>query len=284
VAAGRLTIPLGYYNRHYFYPFQRNTITPPFFQSTVIGLPIADHGVVISKTFTAGSLGFFAAGYVVNGYGSARTASGAASTDTFRPGLGTRDTLLIANNLRDLDVNDKPAFGGNFRVMFPAESEDVKIGVSSYQGAWSPDGKSDFSMLNAYLSAKCGPVTLLAEGLRTDTDNDRGVLGFYSVMDWKSTGGFLEADWSVAKREDGEEWILFAATESTLAEGKGSGAAGIERLTQTKGGVSWRVNQNMMIKSELSQFSYSLPFVFNGATEQILLRQRALQLSLTLTY
>src|SRR5688572_16838865 len=48
--AGRITLPIGLYNENYFYPFQRYSVTPPLFQSAILGLPIADHGVLVAKS------------------------------------------------------------------------------------------------------------------------------------------------------------------------------------------------------------------------------------------
>ncbi|MGQ0645798.1 MAG: hypothetical protein ACT4O3_09965 [Elusimicrobiota bacterium] len=276
--AGRVTIPLGYYNRHYFYPFQRYAVTPPLYQSAIIGLPIADHGAVAGKTVDAGPVEFYGAAYLVNGYGPSRT-----STATFRTmTLGSSDVLVISNNLRDTNTNDKLAYGGNFRVSL-LKGRNIKVGVSSYEGAWSPNRKDDFSMLNAYLSVDAGPLSLLTEGLRTNTDNDAGVAAGFGSKDWKTTGVFVETAYRLM-RDEFRETALFAGAEETVAEGKGAGAGTRERLIQYKTGLSWKLNSFVIFKTQLSHLDYRLPFSVGATTGEIGIRQRQVLFNLVLTY
>jgi hypothetical protein len=278
VKAGRITLPIGLYNQNYFYPFQRHSVTPPLFQSAIIGLPIADHGVVAGKTIPLGPVDLSGAAFAVNGYGPTRT-----STETFRQGLsGISGSLLIANNLRDANANNKFAYGGN--VGASLRDLGLKAGVSSYKGAWSVDGHDHFSMLNAYLSLEAGSLSLLAEGLSTETDNDKGVTQLYGVRDWESTGGFLQASVWLLKRE-GRELALFAGSEETVAEGRGTGANGRERLIQHKGGVSWRMNPFALFKSQFSLLDYALPIQQSGGGHGLVgIKSKQFILSLVLTY
>src|SRR5262249_45178707 len=150
-----------------------------------------------------------------------------------------------------------PAFGGNARVMF-LEDRSVKLGVSSYQGAWSPDGKHDFTMLNAYLAAERPRWSLLAEGLRTNTDGDRGVEGAFGSREWTSSGAFMEGAFYLQRQED-RFFALLAGTEETVAKGKGAGALHRERLIQHKGGAAWRLNPNVLLKLQAGFLFYQVP-------------------------
>ncbi len=275
--AGRITLPIGLYNEHYFYPFQRYAATPPIFQSAIIGLPIADHGAMVTKTLDVGLVDLYGAAFVVNGYGPSKS-----STDTFRAGLGATDALLIANNLSHTNVNRNFAYGGNVGLSF-FEGKNVKVGVSSYDGKWNASNDDNFLMRNAYVSAEVGPVKLLGEILHTETDNDKGVTGFFGARDWKSSGGFVEGVYRVLKTE-WNEVALFAGTERTTAHAMGSGANGEERLLDHKGGVFWRLNTNVALKSEFNYLDYTLPIQSGGSAQDIRILQRQVLFSLCLTY
>src|SRR6185295_7019262 len=77
--AGRMLLPFGYYNSHNFYAFQRVPLSAPFFQSSILGLPIADNGAMLTRLFDIGPLLARVQVYGVNGYGSVPT-----STSSFR--------------------------------------------------------------------------------------------------------------------------------------------------------------------------------------------------------
>ena len=275
--AGRITLPIGLYNENYFYPFERHPVTAPLYQSAIIGLPIADHGVLVGKTLDAGPMAFYGAGYLVNGYGPS-----GSSTDTFRAGLGVSDSLLIANNFGPTNSNDKFAYGGHFQLSF-LKNRNIKTGFSSYHGAWSPDGKNDFTMLNAYVSVDVGPLGVLAEGLQTETENDKGVAGFFGVRDWESKGAFIEARYTFLI-EDSRELTFFAGSEKTTAKGEGTGASGREKLTQHRTGLSWRFNPNVLFKAQFSYLEYQLPIQIGGTNNDIEIRQKQILMNMTLTY
>lgn len=273
--AGRITLPIGYYNEHYFYPFQRDAITPPLYQSAIIGLPIADHGVLVSKSLDVGGVGLEGSFFVVNGYGPSES-----STDTFRSGLGVTNSLLIANNLGHSNSNRSFAYGGNLKSSF--FDRRINFGVSGYRGDWSDTG-DDFTMMNAYAVVEMDRLNVVVEGLRTETENDNGVVGFFGARDWESSGGFVEASLSVFKRET-EEVVLFAGSERTEGEGDGPGASGDETLVQHKLGVSWKVNPSVILKSQIGYLDYELPLQLSGGADHVNLEQRQLLFSLVLTY
>lgn len=274
--AGRITLPLGYYNQNRFYPFQRASVTSPLYQSAIIGLPIADHGILAAREIDAGPVLLRGSVYVVNGYGASRS-----STDTFRAGLGASDSLLIANNLSSTNNNKEFAYGGNLRASF-LEKRNLKVGVSSYRGAWSVEG-DDFTMLNAYTAFESGPFNLIAEGLRTETENDGGLTGFFASRDWTSSGWFVEGSVAVMRR-DVSEVLVFAGTERTVAKGRDPGASGVEQLLQHKIGVSWQLNPNVFLKTEANMLDFELPLQVAGRAQTVQLDQRQLLFSLVLTY
>jgi hypothetical protein len=279
--AGRVTLPIGLYNETRFYPFQRYAITPPAFQSAVLGLPIVDQGLVGIKEFGTGKWVLHTAAYVVNGY-----AASSASTSTFRPGASTTGGLVIANNLRSSNNNSAFAYGGNLGLYvsddFPGR---IKLGASSYNGAWDPTGKKDFSILNGYLALDAGRLNLLAEWIRTDVEEDAGVRRLFNSMDWMSEGAFLEASFALVKEKE-RELVLFAGTEETMIRGKDAGASGRERFVYHKAGVAWRLNPFVLLKSELTHLDYRLPTHDAGGAllDGILLTRRGIQFSATLTY
>lgn len=278
VKAGRVPLPLGLYNETRFYPFQRHPITPPVFQSAILGLPIADQGLVGVKEWEAGPVVLRTSAYIVNGYGSS-----VVSTATFRPTLGgVSDALTIANNLKSTNNNDEFAYGGRAGVMLM--DRRVKAGVSTYEGAWSADGKSDFFLMNIHASVDLGPVSLLSEWTQTRTENDAGVARAFGTRDWGSKGAFIEGSYSFYKAES-KELALFLGTEETVMRGTGYGATGRERIIYHKGGVSWRANAFILLKSEVSYLDYRLPTQQGGGTVADLhLTSRGIQLSATLTY
>lgn len=276
---GRVTLPIGYYNEHRFYSFQRQAISPPFFQSAILGLPIADHGVVLSKTLDLGGLELSGAGFLVNGYGPA-----SGSTDTFRRGLGgVSGSLVIANNLGNTNANSQFAYGGNLGLSF-LENRPAKVGVSAYQGAWRPNGDYNFTMFNTYLVWESKRLSLIAEGLRTMTDGDKGMVTLFGVQKWESTGGFVEGSYSFIKEET-RELALFAGTEQTVVRGKGAGESGREKLTAHKTGVSWRLNPFVLLKAQYLFLDYKIPIQVGGMADELGIRiDQQFLLSMTLTY
>jgi hypothetical protein len=274
---GRVTIPLGLYNESHFYPFQRDAIQAPLFQSGIIGLPIADNGAVFSTGLDVGGASLSLSAFAVNGYGSSRV-----STDSFRAGLGVTDTLLIANNLAVNNSNASLAYGGRLQAAF-LKDRTLRVGVSGYQGPWDAEGKRDFTMLNGYIAAEAGRASVLVESLKTMTQGDAGVTGFFGSRGWQSCGAFLEGSYRIFRR-DGRELNFFAGTEETLAEGTDDGARGRERLIVHKTGLSWKINPSVILKAQASQVDYSLPIQFGGSVENVVLRQRGLLLNMVLTY
>jgi hypothetical protein len=277
VKAGRVPLPIGLYNENRFYPFQRHAITPPLFQTAVLGLPIVDQGVTAVKEVPAGPVTFRGEAFIVNGYGAS-----SVSTATFRPGIGVSGALTIVSNLQSVNNNSEFAYGGKLGVLLA--DRRVQAGVSGYDGPWSADGKNDFSMMNVFLSIDAGPVGVLTEWLRTDTDGDAGVVNSLGVMDWKSEGAFLEASVSLFKSEE-REVALFGGTEETVLRGKGAGASGRERFLYHKAGVSWRMNPSILLKTEANLLDYRLPTqAGGGAVDDIHLTTRSVQFGLTLTF
>src|SRR5579862_6120718 len=47
--AGKITLPIGYFNQNQFYSFQRVELTAPVFVRAILGLPIADVGAGAQK-------------------------------------------------------------------------------------------------------------------------------------------------------------------------------------------------------------------------------------------
>ena len=134
--AGKVTLPFGYFNTRCFYPFQRVTLTPPLFQSAILGLPIADTGGIVSYHADVDDLGFAFRFYGVNGYGSVPTSTASFRNPTLPGGLAISNNLGSSNNNRDVAVGGQAAMSG---------IGGWEYGVSYYRGAWDRSGSASSS-------------------------------------------------------------------------------------------------------------------------------------------
>lgn len=262
VKAGRMPLPLGVYNDQYFYSFQRKSIEPPIFQSAILGLPIGDLGLMAGKTFGGEPAQITAAIYGINGYGRSD-----AGDTIFRPGIGsTGGALLLSNNLTGTNRNDNIALGGRLEAAF-GESQVMRVGTSLYHGPWSPNSQNDFSMYNLYFHFKTAPLMVLAEFLTTRAENDQGVVAFYGVDDWKSTGFFIESTVRIFERES-RALHFFWGAEATTVKGDGGGG-GKEIMENYKAGLAWKINEYITLKTELAHLHYELPIAALGGAIEI---------------
>ncbi len=276
VHAGKITLPFGYYNQHYFYPFQRKSVSPPVFQSAILGLPIGDAGVKFVQKLGAEPFGVELSAYAINGYGS----SDAAGT-SFRPGLGATNALVVANNLNATNDNGDLAYGENITFKL-FRNESVKLGSNLYYGPWSKDGQRDLLMVTGYGAAELGRFDFLAEYLYTKTENDNGVIGFYGIPDWESNGFFVESSYLLYKNEQ-KTLHAFAGAEYTQAEGN-RGGSGKEILRNYKAGAAFKLNDFVTLKTELSRLEYAIPIQLGGSAQNLSIDRNGIALNLVVTY
>ena len=254
--AGKITLPIGYFNENLFYPFSRKSIDPPVFQSAILGLPISDIGMSAVKTFDSDPVQLSVSAFGVNGYGNADT-----GVQVFRPGLAASGALVLSNNLKAANSNDTLAGGGKVQLAF-LPGKQMKIGASGYYGPWSRNSMDDFTMANGYVRFEDPRFEFLAEYLNTKTQNDAGVVGAFGVDDWKSDGFFIEAALRLLER-DGKVLHGFAGFENTVVKGDGGGV-GTEELMNYKGGFSLKMNDFITLKTEYSHLKYQLPVQKTG--------------------
>lgn len=180
--AGKVTLPLGYFNTRRFYPFQRVELTAPLFQSVALGLPIADTGGIVSYHGESSELDLDVRLFGVNGYGSVP-----ASTASFRnPALA--GGLEISNNLGAGNNNRDVAVGGQVAL---SQAASWEYGISYYRGAWDRSGERLFQLSGSHLHWTPGRFDVLLEYLRLSVDGDQGMHRAFDREDWALDGGFV---------------------------------------------------------------------------------------------
>lgn len=274
---GKITLPIGLYNENYFYPFLRPTITPPIYQSAILGLPIADLGGLIGKTFAWPAMDLSLKLFGVNGFGPSK-----ASGTMFRAGIGVGDGLVLANNVTATNGNEEFSYGGNLGVSLLADRA-LTLGVSGYWGPWSRDGAHTFSMGNAYLQWSGKRFRFLVEGLRTQTESDQGVVGYFGSQDWGTQGAFTEGGLVVWQREQ-EDVTFFLGAEIDRGEGEGPGASGREKVKQAHVGLTWKHGDFLWLKGEFNALQYVIPLQEGGSVSDLDIQARQINFSLVVTY
>ncbi len=274
---GKITLPIGLYNENYFYPFLRPTITPPIYQTAILGLPIADLGGLIGKTWSWPAMDLSLKLFGVNGYGPSK-----ASGSMFRAGIGVGDGLVLANNVTATNGNEEFSYGGNLGVSLLAERA-LTIGVSGYWGPWSRDGAHTFAMGNAYLQWSRGRFRFLAEGLRTQTEADQGVLGYFGSKDWGTQGAFTEGS-AVLWRRGQDELTFFLGAEINRGEGEGPGARGKEKVQQAHAGLTFKYGDFLWLKGEFNALQYIIPLQEGASVSDLDIQSRQISVSLVVTY
>ncbi len=218
--AGKITLPFGWYNQNRFYPFQRPSVSGPVFQSSILGLPIADIGASAEKAVLVGDAVLTADLYAVNGYGPVP-----GSTGTFRS-ASLPGGLTIAGNIGRANANHDVAVGGRLELA-AASARDDAVGASYYRGAWDPGGRHLFQMAGAHLRGRRGRASVLAEYLRLMVEGDEGFAANLGSRDWHTDSFFVEADVD-APPVRGRALTPWVRYERALSAGSSGGPA--ERL------------------------------------------------------
>lgn len=246
--AGKVTLPLGYYNTRRFYPFQRPEITAPIFQSGILGLPIASAGGVLSRRFESGDDGLDVRVFGVNGYGNVP-----GSTATFRSasipgGLAVSNNLGAANNNRDIAVGAQVALN---------RARVGEVGTSYYHGAWDPSGERLFQLAGAHLHWTPGKADILGEYVHLDVTGDEGMLKSVGSTHWLTNGGFVTVSHPLPS-VGGKDLVGYARGE-LYASGATNGLGGHELLRSAATGAAWHLNDSITWKGEYLWLDYRIP-------------------------
>lgn len=251
---GKVTLPFGYYNENRFYSFQREEISAPAFQSGILGLPISDFGIVARKSFRPEAFDLNLALYAVNGYGNV-----AGNQNSLR--IPAAVGLAMAQNLGAANSNEEVSLGGQVEFANILD-HDLRFGVSGYTGAWDPRSQKNLNMANIHAGWKWKRLDLSAEGLMIDANGDQGFFGAVGNTDWRTRGFFVRGVYHLADPWDMPVYF-HSRYEETRTEGDGVGFAR-EYLRSMNGGVSIRVNDNLIVKSEFAKLYYELPVISTG--------------------
>lgn len=267
---GRVTIPFNYYNSRRFYPFQRVETSPPVFINAVLGLPIADAGVVLSRRFEAASgWGLDARAYAVNGYGSLGGSTTTLRSPSLPGGIALSGNLGASNNNKDI------ALGGQLAV---SRAGDGEVGASYYRGAWDRESRGVLQLAGAHAHWSPGDFDLLAEYLHIHATGDEGMLQSVRSTSWATHGVFLTASHPLFRARESEVvgWGHF----ENYHTGRASGGPGKEVLRSYSGGLHYPINDAIAVKAEGIYLFYAIP----TPTQSIIIDGRILQASLVITF
>lgn len=248
VQVGKVNLPFNYYNSRRFYPFQRVELTAPIFINGILGLPIADAGVILSRRFElAEGWTLDARAYGVNGYGSASGSTVALRSPNLPGGLGLSGNLGASNNNKDV------AWGGQLAV---ARAGAGEAGASYYRGAWDPQGRRVLQMAGAHVLWLPAGFDILAEYLHLHVTGDEGLQPVLGAPVWTTDGAFL----TVSRRlldVAGKPVHGWLHAENYVSAARGGGPR--EVLRSYSGGLRALVNENVTLKSEYAHLYYRLP-------------------------
>lgn len=248
VQAGKVNIPFNYYNSRRFYPFQRVELNAPLFVNGILGLPIADTGLVLSRRFEFGNdWSFDARAYGVNGYGSLSGSSVALRNPSLPGGLALSGNLGAGNNNKDI------AWGGQLAVGRDGVGE---AGASYYRGAWDPQGRRVLQLAGAHLFCTPAGFDVLAEYLHIHADGDEGMLGVVGSREWSTHGAFLTVSRQLLELS-GAPVHAWGHAENYMSRGQEGGPR--EVLRSYSGGLRAVVSDNLMLKSEYVHLYYRIP-------------------------
>ncbi|MBI3289357.1 MAG: hypothetical protein HYZ74_07545 [Elusimicrobia bacterium] len=246
---GKFTLPFGYYNQNRFYSFQRVELSPPVFQSAILGLPISDVGASAQRRFQTRFARVNAELYAVNGYGAS-----AADAKKFRSAT-LPGSLTLAANLAPSNNNPNLAFGGRLAAA-ELGGRNVETGVSYYGGPWNSAGTKYFQMGNVHVHALSSSWDFLAEYLHLDVQGDPGFIEVLDDTHWRTDGYFLTAAHPGPRVRD------MPLTPYVSAEGyvsRGHHGAGQERLQGYRAGLTLQPMGQIQVKAEYGFLTYALP-------------------------
>ncbi len=248
---GRVTIPFNYFNENRFYSFQREELTAPVFQSSILGLPIADWGVAGRQDAPFNHFTLEADAYVVNGYGSAQGQKDALRLPSLPGGI------TLVSNLRSADNNHKPAVGGRLQATKLAGAQ-AEVGVSGYWGDWDSSGLEPMQLLGAHAHFLLHGVDFLAEALRLGVRGDQGFAANVGDPNWHTDGYFTAVSYEDLKVR-GKTLAPYLQWEFYRSK-PDDGGANREVLRALTAGAALHVSPQLTAKAEYLHFSYELPF------------------------
>lgn len=266
---GKITLPVGFFNSRRFYPFHRAEVTPPVFQSAILGLPIADVGVLAAREFDLGAAALSVEAYAVNGYQNNAQSTSTLRSPTLVGGLTLRSNLRSANN------NKEPSGGLSAVVSRPGVGD---VGATIYGGAWDPQGKNAIVLGDVFVHWTPGGLDLLVEYLELHARGDEGLVPNLGSTAWTTRGGFLTLDHPLL-RMGTREVRGFARIESYWTQG--TAGAGDEALRGAGAGLNAWFSRNCLAKAEIQWLEYRMPFIGN---KDLYLDGFLAALSLTVTF
>jgi len=247
VRAGKITLPFGYLNQNRFYAFQQASVTSPSFQSSFLGLPIADLGVSAERTMAIGPVTARLAGYAVNGYGPVP-----GSRTSFRS-VTLPGGLTMANNLGSTDANKKVSGGGRLVAAWSSG----EAGGSYYGGDWDAAGKRLLQLENAHVLFRVARLEVLSEFLHLDVEDDAGMRTVFGSGNWRTDGYFVTTQYKSLAVND-HAVTPWARVEDYRSRGTVAGG-GTETLRAYAGGASYQLLEGVAVKLEANQLIYKIP-------------------------
>lgn len=257
VEAGRITLPFGYFNQNRFYGFQRYELSAPVFQSSILGLPIADWGVSGRRVLHLRPFDVEAAAYVVNGYGAAQT------QPTVLRSVAVPGALSLTSNLRASDSNQKPAVGARLSLQKIA-GLPVETGLSYYRGEWDTSGLEPMYMLDYHLHAAYAGLDLLFEALHLGVRGDTGFAQSLGSPNWSTDGGFATLSYDRLK-VSGRTLAPYARFENYRSR-PDNGDSPREILRGVAAGAALKLIPQLTLKAEYLRLAYMLPDVATGGS------------------
>lgn len=257
VRGGRVTVPFGYYNENRFYAFQRYEITPPIFQSSILGLPIADWGVSGQDKFRFAPFTVEASAYVVNGYGSQ------SNQPTALRSISVLGGLTLSRNLHSTDNNHKPSGGARVSLQ-EIGGQKVETGLSYYGGWWDSSGLEPMYMLDYHLHAVYKGFDLLFETLHLGVRGDTGFQQSLGSPNWTTDGGFANLSYGEL-RVKGKTLAPYGQIESYRTR-PNNGDSAREILRSWSAGLALAVSPQLTFKGEYLRLSYMLTDVASAGS------------------
>ncbi len=250
VNGGRVTLPFGYFNENRFYGFQRYEVTAPVFQSSILGLPIADWGVTGSQRFRFQPFNVEATAYVVNGYGAAPGQKNILRSASIPGGISLSSNLTAVNN------NQKLAYGGRVTLK-DIGGQNVETGLSYYWDDWDSSGLEPLYFVDAHVHAAVAGFDLLVETLHIGVRGDQGFAQSIGSSNWSTDGGFATLSYDRFK-PFGRVLAPYVQYESYRSR-PNNGDADREILTSGTVGAALKLSPQLMLKGEYLHLGYLLP-------------------------
>lgn len=255
--AGKITLPFGYYNQNRFYSFQRTELSPPTFQSAILGLPISNFGAGAQKRIQLRSMRVDLDAYAVNGYGF---------TPSDKTGTKFRAATLvggvtIAGNVSARNTNPNLAYGARVNLA-QVGGRPIETGASYFAGTWDKSGTKWYQLMNAHYRSEVGKLDLLVEYLHMDVSGDQGFVSAVNDTHYQTDGAFMTAAYPLWQVR-GKPLSPYVGAETYVTRGHRSDG-GQENLQAYKGGLCLKPVDALRLKLEYAYLYYRLPLAGKG--------------------